>query len=76
MNTFHLTTIKISAIALQNATGSISISIDATIASIEFGHPASNSFPAQFMFIAKSSKCCTMQSNTKLLSQLLYDIFE
>jgi methylglutaconyl-CoA hydratase len=35
--------------ALHNATGSISISIDATIASIEFGHPASNSFPAQLL---------------------------
>jgi methylglutaconyl-CoA hydratase len=35
--------------ALQNATGSILISIDATIATIEFGHPASNSFPAQLL---------------------------
>ena len=35
--------------AIQNATGSISISIDATIATIEFGHPASNSFPAQLL---------------------------
>lgn len=32
--------------ALHNSTGSISISIDATIATIEFGHPASNSFPS------------------------------
>jgi methylglutaconyl-CoA hydratase len=35
--------------AIQNATGSILISIDATIATIEFGHPASNSFPAQLL---------------------------
>jgi methylglutaconyl-CoA hydratase len=35
--------------ALQNATGSILISIDATIATIEFGHPASNSFPSQLL---------------------------
>lgn len=35
--------------ALQNATGSILISIDASIATIEFGHPASNSFPAQLL---------------------------
>ena len=32
--------------ALQNSTGSISISIAASIATIEFGHPASNSFPS------------------------------
>jgi methylglutaconyl-CoA hydratase len=31
--------------ALHNSTGSISISIEASIATIEFGHPASNSFP-------------------------------
>nr|WP_314865191.1 enoyl-CoA hydratase/isomerase family protein [uncultured Flavobacterium sp.] len=35
--------------ALQNATGSISISIDAKVATIEFGHPASNSFPARLL---------------------------
>jgi methylglutaconyl-CoA hydratase len=35
--------------SLQNASGSISISIDATIATIEFGHPASNSFPAKLL---------------------------
>ena len=35
--------------ALHNSTGSISISIDATIATIEFGHPASNSFPARLL---------------------------
>ncbi len=35
--------------ALQNATGSISISIDAKVATIEFGHPASNSFPSQLL---------------------------
>jgi methylglutaconyl-CoA hydratase len=34
---------------LQNTTGSILISIEATIATIEFGHPASNSFPAQLL---------------------------
>lgn len=32
--------------ALHNSTGSISISIAASIATIEFGHPASNSFPS------------------------------
>ena len=35
--------------ALHNSTGSISISIEASIATIEFGHPASNSFPAQLL---------------------------
>jgi methylglutaconyl-CoA hydratase len=35
--------------ALHNSTGSISISIESTIATIEFGHPASNSFPAQLL---------------------------
>lgn len=33
----------------QNAKGSISIFIDAKVATIEFGHPASNSFPAQLL---------------------------
>lgn len=32
--------------SLQKATAAITISIDATIATIEFGHPASNSFPS------------------------------
>jgi methylglutaconyl-CoA hydratase len=32
--------------ALHNSKGFISISIDAKVATIEFGHPASNSFPA------------------------------
>lgn len=32
--------------SLQKATAAILISIDATIATIEFGHPASNSFPS------------------------------
>ena len=36
--------------ALHNSTGSISISIDARVATIEFGHPASNSFPAQLLY--------------------------
>ena len=35
--------------ALHNSTGSISISIEATIATIEFGHPASNSFPSSLL---------------------------
>lgn len=35
--------------SLQNATGTITVSIDAKIATIEFGHPASNSFPAQLL---------------------------
>ncbi len=35
--------------ALHNSTGSISISIDASIATIEFGHPASNSFPSSLL---------------------------
>ena len=35
--------------ALHNSTGSISLSIEAKIATIEFGHPASNSFPAQLL---------------------------
>ena len=34
---------------LQNATGSILISIDASIATIEFGHSASNSFPSSLL---------------------------
>ncbi len=36
--------------ALHNSMGSISISIDARVATIEFGHPASNSFPAQLLY--------------------------
>lgn len=36
--------------ALHNSKGSISISIDARVATIEFGHPASNSFPAQLLY--------------------------
>ena len=32
--------------SLQKATAAITLSIDATIATIEFGHPASNSFPS------------------------------
>ena len=35
--------------ALHNSTGSISISIEASIATIEFGHPASNSFPSSLL---------------------------
>lgn len=35
--------------ALHNSTGSISISIEATIATVEFGHPASNSFPSSLL---------------------------
>jgi methylglutaconyl-CoA hydratase len=35
--------------ALHNSTGSISISIEASIATIEFGHPASNSFPSKLL---------------------------
>ncbi len=35
--------------SLQNAKGSISIFIDAKVATIEFGHPASNSLPAQLL---------------------------
>ena len=35
--------------ALHNSTGSISISIAASIATIEFGHPASNSFPSSLL---------------------------
>jgi methylglutaconyl-CoA hydratase len=35
--------------ALHNSKGFISISIDAKVATIEFGHPASNSFPAQLL---------------------------
>jgi methylglutaconyl-CoA hydratase len=35
--------------ALHNSTGSISVSIEATIATIEFGHPASNSFPSSLL---------------------------
>ena len=35
--------------SIQNAKGSISIFIDAKVATIEFGHPASNSFPAQLL---------------------------
>jgi methylglutaconyl-CoA hydratase len=35
--------------ALHNSTGSISISIEASIATIEFGHPASNSFPTSLL---------------------------
>ncbi|HCF03690.1 enoyl-CoA hydratase/isomerase family protein [Flavobacterium sp.] len=35
--------------ALHNSTRSISISIEATIATIEFGHPASNSFPSSLL---------------------------
>jgi methylglutaconyl-CoA hydratase len=34
---------------LHNSTGSISISIEATIATVEFGHPASNSFPSSLL---------------------------
>ena len=34
---------------LHNSTGSISISIEASIATIEFGHPASNSFPSSLL---------------------------
>ena len=34
---------------LHNSTGSISISIEASIATIEFGHPASNSFPSTLL---------------------------
>lgn len=36
--------------ALHNSKGAISISIDARVATIEFGHPASNSFPAQLLY--------------------------
>lgn len=35
--------------ALHNSTGSISISIETSIATIEFGHPASNSFPSSLL---------------------------
>ena len=35
--------------ALHNSTGSISISIETTIATVEFGHPASNSFPSSLL---------------------------
>ena len=35
--------------ALHNSTGSISISIEASIATVEFGHPASNSFPSSLL---------------------------
>jgi methylglutaconyl-CoA hydratase len=35
--------------ALHNSTGSISISIESTIATVEFGHPASNSFPSSLL---------------------------
>ena len=35
--------------ALHNSTGSISISVEASIATIEFGHPASNSFPSSLL---------------------------
>ncbi|MEY2671384.1 MAG: hypothetical protein RLZZ577_1700 [Bacteroidota bacterium] len=35
--------------ALHNSTGSISISIEATIATVEFGHPVSNSFPSSLL---------------------------
>jgi methylglutaconyl-CoA hydratase len=35
--------------ALHNSTGSISISIEATIATVEFGNPASNSFPSSLL---------------------------
>lgn len=35
--------------ALHNSTGSISLSIEATIATVEFGHPASNSFPSSLL---------------------------
>ena len=35
--------------SIQNAKGSISISIDSKVATIEFGHPASNSFPSHLL---------------------------
>jgi methylglutaconyl-CoA hydratase len=35
--------------SIQNAKGFISISIDAKVATIEFGHPASNSFPSHLL---------------------------
>lgn len=35
--------------ALLNSTGFISITVDTKIATIEFGHPAGNSFPAQLL---------------------------
>ncbi len=35
--------------ALHNSMGSLSITVDTQIATIEFGHPASNSFPAQLL---------------------------
>jgi methylglutaconyl-CoA hydratase len=35
--------------AIQNTLGSLSLTIEDKIATIEFGHPASNSFPAQLL---------------------------
>ena len=61
--------------ALHNSTGSISISIAASIATIEFGHPASNSFPS-LLLKEQTSTIETVGQNPEALVEMKKVLWE